>query len=587
MNKIKPKAKYIYIRCIIAGFIAFNFNYCSNDKITESRLPEPIDFEDIVIKGDLFKRISLNLQRLEEEKYQPGNVFLTNEESNWWPGDTEGRTVLGLVLNAQSSKKQPHYLEEIIRLFPENFNRKGYFGDIAPDPILDEQQLSSHGWVLRGLSEYYLWKKDSRTLDMIQTIVDSLVLPTKGKHLANYPLIPEERKHAGEYSGTRFENPVNNWILSTDIGCVFIFLDGVIQAYDVTGDERMVPVIEEMIELYLRMDLYEIKAQTHASLTGLRALLRYTEITGKKYLIPEIEKRFELYKNHGMTENFENYNWFQRPQWTEPCAIVDSYTLAVDLWRHTGNTAYIQDAQLIYYNAIGATQRHNGGFGCNTCSGAESPFLRRSIYEAHWCCTMRGAEGLSRAAQYLYVTKGNTVFINFFENNTAFLELPAGKLEVSEETDYPFSGSVKWTFLNTILREPVRFKIFMPQWTTNPKASLNGKSLNILRDGDFIVLNVKPQKGEVIQLEFTQKTGRYGLNNKESIEGYFSFRFGPLIFGLETDQELLVGEDEKLILEGNNFVLSKAGKNLVPVFSIDSEEIPLETYSKQILFRNK
>ena len=383
-------------RNIILILFVVIFFQCTHKMELKPSIPEPVQWRNIEVSGDLQNRISGNFNRLEEGKYQPDNIFLTNQQSNYWPGDTEGRTVLGLTLDAQASKRTPQYLDEIIKRFPEHLNRKGYFGDIPPHSILDEQQLSSNGWVLRGLCEYYLWKHDAKVLAMINQMVDSLILPTRGMHLNKYPIDPKKRIHIGEYSGSRYTNPVNNWVLSSDIGCDFIFLDGVVQAYQVTQNENLKPVIEEMIELFLKIDLFEIQAQTHATLTALRALSRYYNLSHQASLVPEIESRYRLYREQGMTENFENYNWFQRPLWTEPCAIVDSYILAVNLWRYTGKPSYLEDAQLIYYNGIGATQRYNGGFGCNSCSGAGSPLLLRKVQEAHWCCTMRGGEGLFR-----------------------------------------------------------------------------------------------------------------------------------------------------------------------------------------------
>lgn len=55
---------------------------------------------NIKTEGDLLKRVSKNFDRLEEEKYQPSKVYLTDAQSSNWPGDTEGRTILGLVLDA-------------------------------------------------------------------------------------------------------------------------------------------------------------------------------------------------------------------------------------------------------------------------------------------------------------------------------------------------------------------------------------------------------------------------------------------------------------------------------------------------------
>ena len=63
----------------------------------------------------------------------------------------------------------------------------------------------------------------------------------------------------------------------------------------------------------------------------------------------------------------------------------------------TREPGYLELAHNILYNALYYAQRANGGFGCDNCAGAFEPTLRPSgeaSYEAWWCCTMRGADGL-------------------------------------------------------------------------------------------------------------------------------------------------------------------------------------------------
>ena len=64
----------------------------------------------------------------------------------------------------------------------------------------------------------------------IINIIKNLALPTKGFH-KNYRIDPENRiKNTGEMTGTS-QNLVNGWNLSSDVGCDFIFMDGVVHAY--------------------------------------------------------------------------------------------------------------------------------------------------------------------------------------------------------------------------------------------------------------------------------------------------------------------------------------------------------------------
>src|SRR5690348_8175524 len=100
--------------------------------------PQPVSFADLKISGELATRLQKNFDRLEEEKYQPDQVFLTLEQSNSWPGDTEGRTVLGLTLDAQATHREPKFLDEILKRFPAHMNERGYFGNIEPAGSVDE-----------------------------------------------------------------------------------------------------------------------------------------------------------------------------------------------------------------------------------------------------------------------------------------------------------------------------------------------------------------------------------------------------------------------------------------------------------------
>ena len=228
-------------------------------------------------------RLRLNMQRLGEEKYQPDHVFLTMQQSGEWPGDTEGRTILGLTLDAQALHSASPNLEEILRRLPSHLNERGYMGLVFPD-IIHEQQLSGNGWMLRGLCEYYEWRGDSAVLSVIRTMARNLFLPWKG-HYATYPVRPEDRKqNVGAASGETV-GQIGRWQLSSDVGCLFIGMDGLIHAYAVTHDEELRPVIDELVECFLGIDLLAIKAQTHATLTALRGLMRYAAITGERRLV--------------------------------------------------------------------------------------------------------------------------------------------------------------------------------------------------------------------------------------------------------------------------------------------------------------
>ena len=65
-----------------------------------------------------------------------------------------------------------------------------------------------------------------------------------------------------------------------------------------------------MIENYFKLDFLGMKVQTHATLSGLRGILRYANIAEKPELIEKVKGVFALYLSDGMTENYENKNNF-------------------------------------------------------------------------------------------------------------------------------------------------------------------------------------------------------------------------------------------------------------------------------------
>jgi hypothetical protein len=542
----------------------------------------------IQVRGELNTRLMKNFDRLEEEIYQPENVYMTEEASNWWPGDKEGRTILALTKLARATGRTPKYLDAMIKLFPEKVNEKGYFGTIHAKGVIDEQQLSSHGWVLRGLCEYYLWKKDPAVLGYINRIIDNLVLPTKGYH-QNYPIDPAIRKHGGHESGNRINEKVGNWILSTDIGCDFIFMDGVVQAYQVTKREEIKPVIDEMIRVFRKTDFIQIKAQTHATLTGLRALVRYYQVSGDSSLIQTVEKDFDLYRKFARTENYANYNWFGRPEWTEPCAIVDSYMLSMQLWQITGKPEYAGDAQLIYYNALGFGQRANGGFGTDNCSGVNTVFLQPDTYEAYWCCTMRGGEGLASVSQSLFFKGNQSIWVPSFENASVNLKLENDSILLDETTDYPFGSEVNFKVKETNLHFATQIKLLAPEWIKNPEVFINGKKIQTNLENGFICFTQKLNKGDQISYRFKLKSGAEKLENPNSLAGYHKYFYGPLILGYKGKEEINLSQNAEFELKGNKtFSLRNDTLQFIPVYHLLNPEVKKDLgYQVQVIFKNE
>ncbi|MBQ8952710.1 MAG: glycoside hydrolase family 127 protein, partial [Clostridia bacterium] len=388
------------------------------------------------LRGELAYRIGRNMSRLEDPYFTPEDIFADQTLNNGWPGDREGRAMLADTLLSRLTGRESAHLARFYRLMP--LNELGYRGPVLA-PRADEQQLSGHNWLVRALLEMYDWRGDERARAMAQAIVEGLYLPLRGKYRL-YPVDLSQRVVGGGFGGTQDGLTHQVWITSTDIGCAFMSLDCLSQYYALFRDERVLDLLREMLEVFSGIDLAGLKMQTHATLSALRGALRLYRVTGEEHLLSLALRVFDTYRRQGMSDAYMNYNWFDRPEWTERCAMVDSLMAALELFDVTGETEYLTFAHRAFYTGLGHAQRANGGFGCDTCVGAPQTgdLLAQRTYEAYWCCSMRGAEGLVRMAEHLVMERADGVEFDAYADG--LFSFPWGKAEV--EAAWPYEGRV-------------------------------------------------------------------------------------------------------------------------------------------------
>lgn len=313
-----------------------------------------------------------------------------------WPGDKEGRALLAFACHVMLSGKVNPCMPLMREKLDSMTNEQDFFGPLASE-IIFEQQLSGHSWYLRALCAVYRLCGDADDLRRMKNVFEGLYLPTAGR-FAGYPL--ERGDTDGGVSG-HSGAIADGWRLSSDVGCAFMSIDGLSDYYEITRDGRALDLLDEMISVFVSIDKVKLKAQTHCSLTAARGMLRMYRLTGESRYLDGARGIWQTYINQGMTATYQNFNWWGRGDtWTEPCAIVDSLMVALELYSLDGDEEALTLARRIWHNGMASAQRPNGGAGTDSTVSSTCDTLSAQMYEAYFCCTMRFAEGLVCAKEY-------------------------------------------------------------------------------------------------------------------------------------------------------------------------------------------
>ncbi len=123
------------------------------------------------------------------------------------------------------------------------------------------------------------------------------------------------------------------------------------------------------------------------------------------------------------------------------------------------------------YNALLAAQSADGMKWC---------YWTPLRYSKHWfhgptrCCFWSGPRGIARLPQLIYATKGNVIYVNFFETSNATLATSGGEVHVTQDSEFPEIGRSRVT-METPSGWKGTLRIRVPRWTTEFQVHLNGE----------------------------------------------------------------------------------------------------------------
>ncbi len=298
----------------------------------------------------------------------------------------------------------------------------------------------------------------------------------------------------------------------------------------------------------------------------------------------------------------ENYELPNLTAYNETCAAIGSIYWNHRLHCKTGRVSYLDVMERTLYNGLlsGLSLDGTHFFYPNPLeSDGEYAFNQGAHTRKDWfdcsCCPTNLIRFIPSIAGLLYSKSGDTLYVNLYASSEARVPLESTTLEIRQETQYPWNGTVNINVSST-KNIPAVLKLRIPSWARNevvpgnlysyledktdsPVVRINGEAIGPLAKDGYLVLE-RNWKEDEVSLEFPMTVRKVSADPMVAEnQGKMALEYGPLVYAFEqvdqtTDLDLLHISPSEIFspkmeneLLGGVVTLSNENAKAIPYYS--------------------
>jgi uncharacterized protein len=352
---------------------------------------------------------------------------------------------------------------------------------------------------------------------------------------------------------------------------------GLARLYRVTGKKEYLDLAKFFLDIRgngkIRGSQY---SQSHKPVTeqhdavghAVRAAYMYTgmadvaALTGNREYVKAIndiwndvvQKKLYLTGGIGATGAGEAFGApYQLPNmsaYAETCASIANVYWNSRMFLMQGDAQYIDVMERVLYNGLLSGISHDGTRFFYPNPLASMGQHQRSAWFSCACCISNVTRFMPSVPGYVYAQNNNDIYVNLFMSNKAEITLPAGKVSVMQQTDYPWSGKVAIA-VSPQKQSAFTMRVRIHGWvrqeaipgdlyqfadrTEKPIViTINGKKWDYKVEKGYAVFARSWNKGDKIELDFPMDIEKVLANEKVAEDkGRFALQKGPLVYCLE------------------------------------------------------
>lgn len=357
---------------------------------------------------------------------------------------------------------------------------------------------------------------------------------------------------------------------------------GVADVYAETGEEQLMKNLTSIWKDIVTRKMY---------VTGAcGALYDGTSPDGTCYEPDSIQKVHQSYGRPFQLPNSTAHN--------ETCANIGNMLFNWRMLEVTGDAKYADIVETSLYNSVlsGISLDGKKYFYTNPLRiSADLPYTlrwpkERTEYISCFCCPPNTLRTVCQAQNYAYTVGEKAVWCNLYGANTLQTTLKeVGKVTLSQETDYPWDGTVKLTIKETPKKKAYSLCFRVPDWCDKATLKVNGEAIEgNWKANTYAEVNRAWKKGDLVEWVMDMPVKLLEANPlAEEIRNQVVVKRGPLVYCLESmDIEGGKKIDNILIPSDIRFTPKKITIEGSPIIALEGEaRLSNEASWKDTLYR--
>lgn len=233
--------------------------------------------------------------------------------------------------------------------------------------------------------------------------------------------------------------------------------------------------------------------------------------------------------NEGFTEDYDLPNL---DAYCETCASVGMVLWNQRMNQLTGDSKYIDILERSLYNgALAGISLGGDRFFYVNPLESKGDHHRQEWYGCAYCPSQL-SRFLPSIGNYIYASSDDALWVNLYIGNTGQIRIGETDILLTQETDYPWDGSVKLTISTSQpLEKEIRLRI--PNWCKTYDLSINGKRINVSEEKGYAVIkDWKSQDVIALDMDMPVEIVAADPHVKENF-GKRAIQRGPLVYCME------------------------------------------------------